>query len=45
MNIKYRKLLNALLGFAAGIVTLPLAILAWPILAAWFAWNETDDGD
>jgi hypothetical protein len=45
MNIKYRKLLNALLGFAAGIVTLPLAIFAWPIIAAWFAWDETDGED
>ena len=38
-----RKIANALLGFAAGIVTMPLAIFAWPILAAWFLWNETDD--
>lgn len=37
-----RKLLNALLGLAAGLITLPLAILAWPILAAWFFWDETD---
>lgn len=43
MNTKHQKLLNALLGFAAGIVTLPIAIFAWPILAAWFMWNETDD--
>ena len=43
MNIRHRKTLNALLGFAAGIVTLPLAIFAWPILAAWFFWNETDE--
>ena len=45
MNIKHRKLLNAALGLAAGIVTLPIAIFAWPILAAWFAWDETDDDD
>lgn len=37
-----RKLLNAALGLAAGIVTLPLAIFAWPIFAAWFLYNETD---
>ncbi len=43
MNIRHRKLLNATLGLAAGIVTLPLAIFAWPILAAWFMYNETDD--
>ena len=45
MNIKYRKLLNAALGLAVGIVTLPLAIFAWPILAAWFAWDETDEDE
>lgn len=45
MNIKHRKLLNAALGLAAGIFTLPLAVVAWPILFAWFMWNETDDGD
>jgi hypothetical protein len=38
-----RKIANAALGLAAGIFTLPLAIFAWPIIAAWFAWNETDD--
>lgn len=32
-----RKVANAALGLAAGIVTLPLAVVAWPILAAWFA--------
>ena len=37
-----RKLLNALLGFAAGLVTAPLAALVWPLFAAWFMWNETD---
>ena len=37
-----RRILNAALGLAAGIVTLPLAIFAWPILAAWFFWNEAD---
>ena len=43
MNIKHRKLLNAAIGFAVGIFTLPLAIFAWPVLAAWFFWNETDE--
>lgn len=42
MNTKHQKLLNAALGLAAGIVTLPLAIFAWPIFAAWFLYNETD---
>jgi hypothetical protein len=35
-----RKIANAMLGFAAGIVTMPLAIFAWPILFAWFAWSN-----
>lgn len=43
MSNRNRKMLNALLGFAAGIVTLPLAIFAWPLLAAWFVYNEKDE--
>ena len=38
-----RRLLNAALGFAVGIITIPLAAAAWPFAAAWFAWSETDD--
>ena len=38
-----RKLANALLGFAVGIFTLPLAAAAWPFVAAWFMWHETDE--
>lgn len=38
-----RKIANALLGFAAGIVTLPLAIFAWPLVAAWLFFNELED--
>lgn len=34
-----RRLLNAALGFAAGLITAPLALVAWPAFAAWFAWN------
>ena len=45
MNVTRRKIANALLGLAAGLITLPLAILAWPILAAWFFWDETDAVD
>lgn len=41
-----RKFTNALLGFAVGIFTIPLAAAAWPFVAAWFMWHETDeDGD
>ena len=45
MNIKHRKLPNGALGLAIGIFTLPLAIAAWPILFAWFLWNETDEDE
>jgi uncharacterized membrane protein len=37
-----RRLLNAALGLAAGIVTAPLAIVAWPAFLAWFMFNETE---
>lgn len=37
-----RRLLNALLGLAAGIVTAPIALLAWPFYLAWFMFNETE---
>ena len=42
-NVKLRKLLAALLGFAAGVVSDPLALLIWPIFVAWFLYNEADD--
>lgn len=35
-----RKLLAALFGFVAGIVTAPLALVAWPFMVAVFLWNE-----
>ena len=38
-----RRIANALLGFAVGIFTLPLAAAAWPFVAAWFMWHETDE--
>lgn len=38
-----RKLLAALLGLAAGIITAPLALVVWPAFCAWFMWNETED--
>lgn len=37
-----RRICNALLGFCVGIFTLPLAAAAWPFVAAWFLWSETD---
>lgn len=41
--MKARKILNALFGLAAGIVTAPAALVAWPAFAAWFMWNETEE--
>lgn len=38
-----RRLLNAALGLAAGLVTAPLALVAWPAFLAWFLYNESDD--
>lgn len=38
-----RKLLNAALGLALGIFTLPLITVAWPFAAAWWMWQETED--
>ena len=38
-----RKLLAALLGFAAGIVTAPLALVAWPVMIAVFLYNEEEE--
>ena len=35
-----RRIFNAALGFAAGLVTAPLALVAWPFVAAWFMFNE-----
>jgi len=34
-----RKILLAVLGFAVGVLTVPV----WPILTAAMAWNESDD--
>lgn len=41
--VKTRKLLAALLGLAAGIVSEPLALIVWPAFCAWFMYNETED--
>ncbi len=37
-----RKLFAALFGFAAGIVTAPLALVAWPFMFAVFLYNEEE---
>lgn len=38
-----RKLFNAALGFAAGVFTAPLAMVAWPFALASFLYNETEE--
>ena len=38
-----RRISNAIMGFTVGILTLPLAAAAWPFVAAWFMWSETDE--
>lgn len=40
-----RRVFAALCGFAVGLITAPLALVAWLIFAAWFAWNETEGDD
>ena len=40
--MKTRKLLAAALDFVAGIVTAPLALVAWPFMFAVFMWNEEE---
>lgn len=39
------KFRNALLGFAAGLVAMPLIILLVPFAFAWWMANETDEED
>jgi hypothetical protein len=43
MRVVTRRLLNAALGGALGVITAPLALIAWPAFAAWFMWNETEE--
>jgi hypothetical protein len=40
-----RRLLNAALGLAAGLVTAPFALVAWPFFLAWFMFNESEGYD
>ena len=37
-----RKLTAAVCAFAAGVMTAPLAAVAWPLVLAWFAFNEEE---
>ncbi len=38
-----KRIFNAALGFVAGIVSAPLAVVAWPFAVAIFMYNETDE--
>ena len=37
---RFLPILAAAFGLAVGIVTAPIALVAWPIFAAWFLYNE-----
>ena len=37
-----RRIFTAALGLALGVITAPLALVAWPAFAAWFMFNETE---
>lgn len=37
------KFIAGTFGFLAGVVTAPLAIIAWPIMLAMFMFNECDN--
>lgn len=37
------KILSALLGVAVGVITWPIAAIAWPFVCAWYLYNERDD--
>lgn len=38
-----KKALYALAGFALGIITAPLFVIAWPAVFAWFLASEADE--
>lgn len=40
-----RRLLNAALGFVLGVITAPIALVAWPLFCVWFMWNESEGYD
>lgn len=40
-----RRLLTAFLGFALGVITDPMALVAWPVFLAWFMYNESEGYD
>lgn len=38
-----RRIINTVCAFAAGVFTLPLALVIYPAFIAWFVWNETEN--
>lgn len=40
--VPVRRHLAALLGFVAGLCTLPLALIVWPVMIAVFLYNEEE---
>ena len=40
--MRAKKLLAALLGLAAGVITWPIAAISWPFVCAWYLYNEKD---
>ena len=39
-----KKFIAGTFGFLAGVVTAPLALLAWPVMLAMFMYSEADEG-
>lgn len=37
-----KRFTAACLGLLAGLVTVPLAIIVWPFVVAWFLYNESE---
>ena len=37
------KLMNGVLGLVAGVASIPVMIVVWPIMFAWWIANETDE--
>jgi hypothetical protein len=39
-----RKIIAGIIGFAAGIITMPIAAIGWPLFLAFFFFNESEEG-
>lgn len=38
-----RRIIASIIGVAAGIITIPIAAIIWPIFLAYFFFNESED--